>query len=352
MTDCACGCPKGLPPIETEEQLEALLSEPTPEVIEDLRKLSGDILILGVGGKIGPSLAKMAARAVSEGGLNKRVIGVDYIFSDQTRANLEAAGVEPVQCDLLDRDAVAKLPGVENVIFMAGMKFGATGAESRTWAMNVYMPGMVAERFSGSRVVVFSSGNIYGLVPIVSGGCTESAPLNPMGDYAQSVVGRERMFDHFSRTKGTRVVQFRLNYAIDLRYGVLLDVAEKVLRGEPVDVTMGHYNCIWQGDVNAVVFRSLQLATAPPTILNLTGPEIVSVRWVAQRFGELLGVEPTVVGCEAETAILNNAAQSMAMFGYPRVSLDQMLRWTARWVQIGGGTLGKPTHFETRDGKF
>jgi len=339
-------------PIDTKDQLEAVLSTPPPEVSEDLSKLTGDILILGVGGKIGPSLAQMAVRAISDGGLDKRVIGVDYVFPDETRARLDDAGVEMVQCDLLDWEAVANLAGIENVIFMAAMKFGTDTAAHRTWAMNVYMPGIVAERFHDSRIVVFSSGNIYGLAPVLSGGSTESDEVNPQGDYAQSVVGRERMFEYGSNKYGTRVLQFRLNYAIDLRYGVLLDVAEKVYNKQPVDVTMGHYNCIWQGDVNAWALRSLALAEAPPRILNVTGPEIVSVRWVAKRFGELLGVEPLIEGCESSSAFLNNAAEAAGVFGYPRVPLDQMLQWIAHWVEIGGPTLNKPPHYETRDGKF
>ncbi len=338
--------------IETEDELEDVLSTPSPEVVESVSQLDGDIIILGVGGKIGPSLAQMAARAVKEAGSNKRIIGVDYVYSDPIRARLEDAGLELLQCDLLDRDAVAGLPQVENVIFMAGMKFGSTGAEHRTWAMNVYMPGIVAERFRDSRILVFSSGNIYGLVPVLHGGSTEADPVNPEGDYAQSVVGRERMFEYASHKYGTRVLQFRLNYAVELRYGVLYDVAEKVYNKQPVDVTMGHYNCIWQGDVNAFVLRSIPFAASPPRILNVTGPEIVSVRWVARRFGELFGVEPIIEGCEADTALLSNTAQAAGLFGYPKVPLDRIMHWIAHWVEIGGPTLGKPTHYETRDGKF
>ncbi|NQU10725.1 NAD(P)-dependent oxidoreductase [bacterium] len=338
--------------METEDQLEAILSSPTPEVGADLAKLDGDIMILGVGGKIGPSLGQMAARAAQEAGLKKKVHGVDYVFSKENRARLTKAGVVLHECNLLDRQAVAKLPAAANIVFMAGKKFGSTGAECDTWAMNVYLSGIVADRFRDARISVFSSGNIYGLVPLGSGGATETDPLNPIGDYAQSVVGRERMFEYASRHYGTRIVQFRLCYAIDLRYGVLRDVAEKVQAGQPVDVSMGHYNCIWQGDVNTIALRSLTLADSPPRILNVTGPETVSVRYVANRFGELLGKKPIVTGEEAPTAILNNCAAAFASFGYPRVPLDLMMRWIAHWLQVGGASLGKPTHYETRDGKF
>ena len=338
--------------IETEDQLEAILSEPTPELAADLKKLNGDIMILGVGGKIGPSLGQMASHAMKEAGLKKKVYGVDYVFSKENRQRLEKAGVKLIECNLLDRDAVAKLPDIENIVFMAGKKFGSTGAEHDTWAMNVFMPGIVSDRFRKSRFSVFSSGNIYGLSPIGTGGGTEATPINPMGDYAQSVVGRERMFEYASHHYGTKVLQFRLCYAIDLRYGVLLDVAEKVNAGKPVDVTMGYYNCIWQGDVNAQALRSLLLAEAPPRILNITGPETVSVRYVATRFGALLGKKPIIEGQEAPNAILANAASANAAFGYPKVALEQMMQWIAHWVKIGGPTLNKPTHYETRDGKF
>lgn len=348
-SDCSS---KALPLIETEDQLEEALCTPTKEVAEDLAQLNGDIMILGVAGKIGPSLAQMAVRAVKMAGLNKRVIGVEPTFREPVRGRLEQAGVELIECDLMDREGVAALPEVENIIFMAGRKFGSSGVEHETWALNVYMPGIVAERFQNSRFCVFSSGNIYGLAPVLSGGSDEKQPVRPEGDYAQSVVGRERIFEYASRKYGRKVLMFRLNYAIDLRYGVLLDVAEKVANRQPVDVTMGHYNCIWQGDVNACCLRSLRYASAPPRILNITGPETVPVRWIAQRFGELLEVEPIITGCEAGSALLNNASQAAGLFGYPRVTLEEMLHLIAHWVRIGGPTLGKPTHFETRDGKY
>lgn len=338
--------------IETESQLEGVLSEPTPEVVEAMRRLDGDLMLLGVGGKMGPTLAKLARRAVEQAGVRKRVIGVSRFSSGGLERNLNEAGVETLRCDLLDEAALAALPDVPNVVYLVGMKFGTTGAEALTWAMNVYLPGLVARRFAKSRIVALSTGNVYPLSPVASGGPTEDHPVGPVGEYAQSCLGRERMFQHFSLQRGTKCVLIRLNYAIDLRYGVLLDIARKVHAGRPVDVSMGHANVIWQRDANAAVLRSFDLCDSPPAILNLTGPETVSVRRVARRFGELFGVEPVIIGQESETALLSNAGKCARLFGPPAVTLDRMVEWTAHWVEIGGSTLNKPTHFEQRDGKF
>ncbi len=338
--------------IETEAELEEILSRPTEPVVQAVSELEGDILILGVGGKIGPTLASMVKRASSEAGADKRVIGLDYQFADDVRERLEAAGIETQTADLTDPAQVRDLPEVENVIFMAGMKFGATGAEALVWALNVYMPALVADRFANSRIAVFSSGNIYGFTPVAAGGSTESSEVRPDGDYAQSILGRERMFEHFSNKHGNPVTLVRLNYAIDLRYGILLDVGQQVYAQQPVDVTMGHVNVIWQGDVNAQVIRCLTLAEAPPRIINITGPETVPIRYVATRFAELFGVEPIIEGVESDTALLSNSAEAAGVFGYPRVPLDRMIRWVAHWIEIEGPTLAKPTHYETRDGKF
>ena len=239
-----------------------------------------------------------------------------------------------------------------NVVFMAGRKFGATGNESLTWAMNTYLPGRVAEKYRKSRIVVFSTGNVYPLTPVSHGGATETHPVNPIGEYAQSCLGRERVFEHASNQFGTPLAILRLNYAIDLRYGILLDIAEKVYGEKHVDLTMGAANVIWQGDANAVVLRSLMHCQSPPTLLNLTGPEIVSIRWLATRFGEIFGKAPAFEGIEADTALLSNAARCHQFFGYPLISLEQMVQWVAHWVEIGGTSLGKPTKFEVRDGKF
>jgi nucleoside-diphosphate-sugar epimerase len=338
--------------LETEEQLDERLSRPTPELIEDLARLPGDLVILGVGGKMGPTLARMARRAADEAGDRRHVIGVSRFSEPGLQEELEAAGVETITCDLLDRAAVARLPDAPNVIFMAGRKFGSTGDEARTWAMNAYVPALVAERYRDARIVVFSSGNVYPLVPVASGGATEECPPAPIGEYAQSVLARERVFEYFSRVHGTPMVLLRLNYAIDLRYGVLLDVAQRVAARMPIDLTMGHVNVIWQGDANAIALRALTLCESPPKVLNVTGPETISVRWLASEFGARLGIQPVFEGCEAATALLSNAARCFKYFGYPTVPLAQMIDWVAHWVKIGGPTLSKPTHFEQREGRF
>jgi len=337
--------------IETEEQLEARLSQPTPQDEAAMRDMTGDLLILGVSGKMGPSLAVRAVRAAGVSKRGTRIMGVAR-FSDAAEQALQQYGIETYRADLLDDAQIARLPDAANVIFMAGRKFGSTGAESLTWAINTCVPARVAERYRQSRIVVFSSGNVYPLVPVVSGGARETTPPAPVGEYAQSVLGRERVFEHFSARYQTPVSVLRLNYAIDLRYGVLLDIGTQVFEGRPVDVHMGAVNVIWQGDANSVALRALALCQAPPLVLNLTGPETLSVRAVAGRFGELFGKAPILEGAEADTALLNNAARCHSLFGYPTVTAGQMIEWTAHWISIGGRRLDKPTHFQTRDGRF
>ncbi len=338
--------------IETEEQLEEALSRPSAADVDAMRALRGDVMLLGVGGKMGPSLARLARRATDEAGVRRRILGVSRFTEPGLAERLRASGVETLACDLLDRAALAALPDCPNVIFMTGRKFGSTGQPWLTWAMNVLLPAMAAERFRASRFVVFSSGNVYPLTRLEHGGPDEDHPPEPVGEYAQSALGRERMFQYFSERCGTQVAILRLNYAIDLRYGVLHDIAEKVYRREPVDLSMGVANVIWQRDANSVALRALAHCASPPFLLNLTGPEMVSVRQTALRFGRIFGVEPVFSGAEAPTALLNNASRCHALFGYPVVSLDQMIEWVARWIQRGGRSLGKPTHFEQRDGKF
>jgi nucleoside-diphosphate-sugar epimerase len=338
--------------IESVEVLEEVLSRPSQADVEAMRALEGDLLILGVGGKMGPSLARRARRAIDQAGLTKRVIGVSRFSSPAAREQLEAAGVETLAADLMEERDLAALPDIPNVIFMAARKFGTTGAEHLTWAMNTFLPGRVAERFHRSRIVAFSSGNVYPLLPVLEGGATERTPAGPVGEYAASVLGRERMFEHFSAKFGTPGVLLRLNYAIDLRYGVLLDTGTKVFERRPVNLAMGSVNVIWQGDANSVTLRAFELASAPPRILNLTGPELLSVRWIAGEFGKRFGVEPVLEGTESPTALLNNAAECQKLFGYPTVSISQLIDWTAEWIRIGGSTLNKPTHFDVRDGKF
>ncbi|AGA57400.1 nucleoside-diphosphate-sugar epimerase [Thermobacillus composti KWC4] len=338
--------------MRTVEELEAKLSDPSEELIRDLASVDGDVLILGAGGKMGPSLAKLAVRAIREGGLNKRVIGVSRFSDAEVREDLERSGVEIISADILNDDELRNLPDAANVIYMVGYKFGTTGKEHLAWAMNTYLPGRVAERYKDSRIVVFSSGNVYPFTSIHGGGADESVAPEPIGEYAQSCLGRERIFTYHSHKNGTPMLIYRLNYAIDMRYGVLLEIAQSVYEGRPIDLTMGHANVIWQGDANAIALRSLTACTAPPTILNVTGPETMSVRWAAHKFAERFGKEPIFEGTESETALLNNAAKSFRMFGYPRVSLLQMIDWVAEWVKAGGKTWNKPTHFQERKGKF
>ncbi|MFD2333233.1 NAD-dependent epimerase/dehydratase family protein [Cohnella sp. GCM10020058] len=338
--------------MHTIEQLEAKLAEPSEALIKQLSAIDGDIVVLGVGGKMGPSLARLAANAVRAGGLNKRVIGVSRFSSSETREELESAGVETISCELLDDEALKALPNAANVIYMAGNKFGTTGREHFTWAMNAYLPGRVADKYKDSRIVVFSSGNIYPFMPVGGGGADESVAPEPLGEYAQSTLGRERIFEYHSHKNGTPMTMFRLNYAIDLRYGVLLELARAIREERPIDLTTGYANVIWQGDANAMALRSLAIASSPPAILNVTGPETMSVRWAAGQLSKRLGKEATFEGKESETALLNNASKSHQLFGYPSVSLLQMIDWTAEWVLQGGATWNKPTHFQERKGKF
>jgi nucleoside-diphosphate-sugar epimerase len=338
--------------IQHLEQLEDRLSEPTPEVVETLRRLEGDLIILGVAGKMGPSLARMAKRASDLAGKRRRIIGVARFTSPGLEAELQRQGVETIRYDLLDEDAVRRLPDAPNVLYLAGMKFGATGQEALTWAMNTHLPAIICRKFSHSRIVAFSTGNVYGLVPAAGSGSLETDSLAPVGEYAMSCLGRERIFEHFSRTLGTRVALVRLNYACDLRYGVLVDLARKVLTGTPVDLGMGWFNTLWQGDANAMTLRCFDHVASPPLALNLTGPEVLNVRETSEKLGRLLGRQPVFVGTEAPTALLSNARRAFSLFGQPRVNADQLLAWIAAWLLHGGPTLNKPTHFEARDGRF
>jgi nucleoside-diphosphate-sugar epimerase len=338
--------------IESVHELEDRLSRPSPADIAAVSKMSGDFLILGVAGKIGPSLALRLRRAVDEAGVHARVIGVDQSLGADAERQFPETRIETICADLLDPEQVAQLPEAENVVFMAGRKFGSTGAPSLTWAVNAWLPALAARRYRNSRIVAFSSGNVYPMTPVVWGGATEATPPQPVGEYAQSVLARERLFEHFSSRYRTAVCLLRLNYAIDLRYGVLLDIGRKVYKQCPLNLGMGAVNMIWQGDVNSACLRSFAFCRSPPAVLNLTGPETLSVRAIARRFGELLSVEPIFEGVEAEVALLDNAGRYHRLLGYPSVSVDQMIEWVARWLQRDGATLDRPTHFDTRDGKF
>jgi dTDP-4-dehydrorhamnose reductase len=338
--------------IETEEALEEILSRPSDADVEAMRSLEGDLLILGAGGKMGPSLAALARRSCDQAGVQKRILGVARFSDPHLRDRMEASGIQTVTCDLLDRKGLDALPDCPNVLFLAGQKFGTTGDQSLTWAMNTHLPALVAERYHASRIVAFSSANVYPLVPVSSGGCREGDPPGPVGEYAQSVLGRERIFEHFSSRNQTPAALLRLSYAVELRYGVLRDVAEKVLARQPIDLTTGHASIIWQGDANSIALRSFRHCSVPPWVLNVSGPEIVSIRAVARKVGDVCGMDPVFSGAESETALVENTARCWEMFGAPRVSIDQMISWIARWVGKGGRSLGKPTHYETRDGRF
>jgi nucleoside-diphosphate-sugar epimerase len=335
-------------PIASEEQLDDLLSAPNDADRAAMRANAGALLILGAGGKMGPSLARRARRADA----SKKIVAVSRFSDPAAERQLQEAEVETIRADLLDFNQLARLPDVENVIFMAGRKFGSSDLACVTWASNAYLPARVAERYKHARIVAFSSGNVYPFVPAAGGGATEDTAPDPVGEYAQSVLARERMFEFFSARYATRVCLLRLNYAVELRYGVLRDIGVRVFQGRPVNVSMGSVNAIWQGDANSVCLRSLALCESPPAVLNVTGPETLSVRDIARRFGQLFGREPAFEGREADTALLNNAARCHRLFGAPSVSAETAIVWTAEWIRRGGAALGKPTHFQTRDGKF
>jgi len=332
--------------------LEERLSRPTPEVVETMRRLAGDLIVLGVGGKIGPSLAGMVRRASDQAGVRRRVIGVARFSTPRLAERLQAEGIETIRCDLLDRSALEKLPSVENVLYLPAQKFGSTGQEPRTWAMNTYLAGMVCEAFSTSRIVAYSTGNVYPLVPVTSGGAAEETPPGPVGEYAMSCLGRERMFSYFSRRLGIPCVLLRLNYACELRYGVLLDIAQKVLAGQPIDLAMGYFNAIWQGDSNAMTLRAFDHVASPPAVINLAGADRLGVRACAAEFGRLMGKPVSFQGTEARDALLSDGRRGHQLLGRPAVAVEQMIRWIADWLLRGGHTLSKPTHFQARDGKF
>ena len=331
------------------EALEDFMTAPSDALMFDLARTPGDVMVLGVGGKMGPTLARLAKRAAP----NKKVIGVARFSEKDVREELTRAGVDTIAADLLDRAALEKLPKVANIVFMAGRKFGAAGNVPLTWAMNVHVPAMVAEVFKASRIVAFSTGCVYPFVPVESGGATEDVPpIPPPGDYATSCVGRERMFEYFSALHGTPGRLFRLNYSIDMRYGVLHDIGRKVRDGAPIDLSMGHANVIWQGDANTVALRCLAHATTPTTPINVTGPETFEVAKVAAEFGKLLGKAPKLTGKSAPTGWINNAARMVKEFGAPSVPLPKMIEWTADWLARDMATLNKPTHYEVRDGTY
>ncbi|MEV4658812.1 NAD-dependent epimerase/dehydratase family protein [Micromonospora sp. NPDC049301] len=338
--------------MRTVTDLEERLSRPRDVLVDDLRKLDGDILVLGAGGKLGPSLVRLALRGVAAAGTGARVVAVSR-FSEAGLADaLRDEGAEVVEADVADDAALAALPDAANVVFLVGAKFGTSGREHATWATNTYLPGRVAQRFAGSRLVALSTGNVYPLVPVTAGGCVEQTPLQPVGEYAMSCLGRERILTNFALRDDTPLALIRLNYAVEMRYGVLVDIARAVHAGQAVDLTMGHANVVWQGYANEVVLRSLHHTATPPFVLNLTGPELVSVRQIAAAVAARLGREPILTGTEAPTALLSNAQLCHGLFGYPDVPLAELIELTADWVADGQPLLDKPTGFQRRDGKF
>jgi hypothetical protein len=327
---------------------DELLCRPSQALIDDLNKIDGDIMILGVSGKMGPTLAGLAKAALP----NRRIVGVARFSDMGVKAWLDARGIETIHCDLLDEAHLNALPKIANIVFMAGRKFGAEGDLSLTWAMNTHVPALVAQAFRNSRIVAFSTGCVYPFVPVDGKGSDETMALNPPGEYAQSCVGRERLFEYFSRQYATPGRLFRLNYAIDMRYGVLHDIATRVLNREPIDVSLGHVNFIWQGDASSQALRCLAHCEAPTTPINVSGQEILAVRDLAQRFGALLGREPVLVGMEEPTAWLTDTSQAVKLFGLPIVDTAQLIAWTADWVARAMPSLGKPTKYEVRDGRY
>ncbi len=314
--------------------------------------MSGDLLVLGAGGKMGPSLVRMARRAADAAQRSCRVIAVSRFSDEKVRRQLDDAGVVTLSGDLLATQFLRSLPECENVMFMAGFKFGAIGSPGATWATNAYLPGAVMNQFQGSRIVAFSTGNVYGMTNIASRGSIETDELRPVGEYAMSAVGRERVIAYFSEAQRTPTAILRLNYAVELRYGVLVDLATKVFRNEPISLEMGYFNCIWQADANAMALACFDLTATPSRVLNLTGPDVISTRTICEHFGRLMDRPVRFIGQETSSALLSDAAQTLKELGPLRTTRDEMLTWTADWVSRGGENWNRPTHFEVRDGKF
>lgn len=337
---------------QTVDELETNLSQPCPSTIELFGRLEGDLIVLGAGGKMGPTLVRMARRATDEAGVNRRILAVSRFSSAVYRERIEACGAETIACDLLDEAAVDRLPDAAHVLCMAGMKFGASAAPEMTWAMNCLVPAIISRRYRDRRITFFSSGNVYGLVPVDGGGAVESDPLAPIGEYATTVMGRERIFAYFCQRDGIPTAALRLNYATELRYGVLVDLATRVWNRQPIDLNMGHVNVIWQADANNMALRALEHTSVPAAIFNIAGDTVLRVRDIGERLGTLLNRPVEFVGNESADALLNNAARSYEQLGRPATDIDTVLAWTADWVRRGGELLNKPTHFESREGQF
>ncbi len=338
--------------IHSESDLDDVLTRPSRALIEFVAGLSGPLIVLGAGGKMGPTLAVMAKRAAAAARHELRVIAVSRFSDSRARAWLEDHDVRTISCDLLNARELDKLPGGENVLYLVGLKFGTAENPASTWAINSLVPARVTERFASARIVALSTGNVYPLTEVARGGSVEGSSLTPIGEYANSAVARERIFEFCSQSDRTPIALLRLFYAVELRYGVLVDLARKVHSGEPIELVNGYFNCIWQADANEMILRALSLTATPPSVWNLCRPEILSVRNVAERLGELLGRAPQFIGSESATALLGNSARLCQALGTPGLPLETMMKWVAAWVQRGGRNLGKPTHFEVRDGKY
>ena len=334
------------------QEIYRKLLHPSDDLIAGIVKLDGDIIILGAGGKMGPALAKLAKEAIDKAGIKKKIIAVSRFTDSGTRDELNNAGIETRSADLLEDDQLQSLPEVKNVLYLAGTKFGTSGNESFTWAMNSYLPGRVAQKYKNSNIVAFSTGNVYHLTPVDSGGATENSVPHPVGEYAQSCLGRERLFEYYGKKNNTPVLIYRLNYANDVSYGVLLEIAQSVRNGKAIDLSMGYVNVIWQGDANEIALRSLLHCEVPAKILNVTGPEIVSIRWLANEFGRMFRREPILINDEEPTALLSNASEAFRLFGYPKVPLNKMMEVIDEWIKQDGKILNKPTHFQEREGQF
>lgn len=338
--------------IKDEKELDEVMTIPSPQLIEFMKNLKGDIIVLGIGGKMGITLGGLAVNAIKAAGVKKTVYGVSRFSNPEGRKVLESFGVKTIPCDLLDPESVNQLPKAENVIFMAGKKFGTQGEEAMTWAMNTVVPTNVARHFKGSNIMAFSTGCVYPLEKVLSGGSTEETVAEPIGDYAQSTLGRERVFEYYSITDKTPLCLYRLNYAIDLRYGVMRDIGENILNDVPVDVTSSHVNVIWQGDANTQALMCLGQCKPNGNIVNVTGPETLPVKWIAEEFAKYFDKTPSYSGEPSERMYLNNSAKATELFGYPRVGPKQMVKWIAAWLKSGGKSLNKRTHFEVTSGKY
>lgn len=334
------------------KKLEEKYAVPSRELLEDVKQIEGDIMLLGIAGKMGVSMGKLLVDALRAVGKDNKVYGVSRFSDPKAKTQVEESGVIAIACDLLNDAELFNLPEVPNVIYLAGHKFGTVGNEDFTWAMNTYLPGRVSEKFKHSKIVAFSSGNILPFVKLNQGGVDESGTPEPIGEYAQSCLGRERIFQYFSKKNQTPVLIYRLNYAVDFRYGVIMEIGKSVLQGNPIDLRTENVNVIWQGDANEIAIRSLLHCESPAKILNVTGPETLSTKWVAEEFAKLLGKTATYAYEAEGTALLNNASECHRIFGYPKVTIREIIELTAQWLQEGGEEFGKPTHFQERGGQF